>query len=155
MEIIFVRRCKKSKQNSAKIIHRNSALISIFPILYAIIVIEHVFPCFNIRWVPRAMLKTSGCALGFQHLPRNPADVNARKNMFDPYIKAKSSRSLSHWLPYWIQSELVNFMICHLHVICISNMYMSYRHKSRLDDTKFPVDFGNFKNIELWKFEQF
>ena len=32
------------------------------------------------------MLKTSGCALGFQNLPRNPANVNARKNMFDPYI---------------------------------------------------------------------
>ena len=26
--------------------------------------------------VPRAMLKTSGCALGFQHLPRNPANVD-------------------------------------------------------------------------------
>ena len=28
-------------------------------------------------------------ALGFQHLPWNPANVNARKNMFDPYIRAK------------------------------------------------------------------
>ena len=85
MEIIFVRRCKKSKQNSAKIIHRNTALKLFFLYFYAIIAIEHVFPCIIIRWVPRAMLKTSGCALGFQHLPRNPANVNARKNMFDPY----------------------------------------------------------------------
>ena len=27
----------------------------------------------------------SGCALGFQHLPRTLASVNAWKNMFDPY----------------------------------------------------------------------
>ena len=32
-------------------------------------------------------LTFAGFALGFQHLPRNPANVNARKNMFDPYIK--------------------------------------------------------------------
>ena len=78
---------KKSKENSAKIIHRNSALKSIFRYFYAIIAIEHVFPFYNIRWVPRAMLKTEGCALGFQHLPRNPANVNEQKNMFDPYIE--------------------------------------------------------------------
>ena len=29
------------------------------------------------------------CALGFQHLPRNPANVNARKNMFDRYYCIK------------------------------------------------------------------
>ena len=55
--------------------------------------IEHVFPCINIRWVPRAMLKTSGCALGFQHLPWNPANVNAQKNKFDPY------NEMSDWVP--------------------------------------------------------
>ena len=50
---------KKSKQNSAKIIHRNTALKSTFRYFYAIIAIETVFPCIYIRWVPRAMLKTS------------------------------------------------------------------------------------------------
>ena len=62
MEIIFVRRCKKSEQNSAKIIHRNTALDSTFSILL----------CNN---------SDRTC---FQHLPWNPANVNARKNMFDP-----------------------------------------------------------------------
>ena len=38
----------------------------------------------NIRKVPRELLKTSGFALGFQHLPRDPANVNEWKIMFDP-----------------------------------------------------------------------
>ena len=40
----------------------------------------------NIRNVPRQMLKTSSFALGFYHLPRDLANVNERKIMFDPYI---------------------------------------------------------------------
>ena len=40
----------------------------------------------NIRKVPREMLKTSGFALGFQHLPRDLANVNEWKIMFDPCI---------------------------------------------------------------------
>ena len=31
------------------------------------------------------MLKTSAYGLGFQHLPRDLANVNAWKTMFDPY----------------------------------------------------------------------
>ena len=39
----------------------------------------------NICKVPREMLKTSGFALRFQHLPRDLANVNEWKIMFDPY----------------------------------------------------------------------
>ena len=39
----------------------------------------------NIRKVPREMLKTSGFALGFQHVPWDIANVNEWKIMFDPY----------------------------------------------------------------------
>ena len=39
----------------------------------------------NIRKVPREVLKTSGFALGFQHLPRDLANINEWKIMFDPY----------------------------------------------------------------------
>ena len=39
----------------------------------------------NIRKVPREMLKTSGFALGFQHLPRDLANVNKWKSMFNSY----------------------------------------------------------------------
>ena len=40
----------------------------------------------NIRKIPREVLKTSGFALGFQHLPRDLADVNEWKIIFDPYV---------------------------------------------------------------------
>ena len=36
--------------------------------------------------VPHEVMKTSGFALGFQHLPRDLANVNEWKIMFDPYI---------------------------------------------------------------------
>ena len=44
-----------------------------------------VFQCINIRQVPREVLKTAASGLGFQHLPRGLANVNAWKTMFDPY----------------------------------------------------------------------
>ena len=47
-----------------------------------------VFECINVCQVPREMLKTSAFGLGFQHLPRYLANVNAWKTMFDPYIKS-------------------------------------------------------------------
>ena len=49
----------------------------------------------NIRKVPREMLKTSGIALGFQHLPRDVANVNEWKTMFDPYIAVISIQIFS------------------------------------------------------------
>ena len=45
----------------------------------------------NTRKVPRGVenlgevLKTSGFALGFQHLPRDLVNINGWKIMFDPY----------------------------------------------------------------------
>ena len=53
---------------------------------YAIIAMKDVFQCFNIRQVPREGLKTAASGLGFQHLPRDLANVNAWKTMFDPYF---------------------------------------------------------------------
>ena len=57
-----------------------------FSVLYAIIAIKHGFQCINIRQVPREVLKTAVSGLGFQHLPRDLANVNAWKTMFEPYI---------------------------------------------------------------------
>ena len=45
-----------------------------------------VFQCINIRQVPWEVLKTAAFGLRFQHLPRDLANVNAWKTMFDPYI---------------------------------------------------------------------
>ena len=45
-----------------------------------------VFQCIIIRQISREVLKTEASGLGFQHLPRDLANVNAWKTMFDPYI---------------------------------------------------------------------
>ena len=42
--------------------------------------IKHGFSCINIRQVPWEVLKTEAKGLGFQHLPRDLANVNALKN---------------------------------------------------------------------------
>ena len=44
--------------------------------LKQIIGIKHDFSFINIRKVPREVLKTEGEVLGFQHLPRDLANVN-------------------------------------------------------------------------------
>ena len=44
-----------------------------------------VFQCINIRQVSWKVLKTAASGLGFQHLPRDLASVNAWKTMFDRY----------------------------------------------------------------------
>ena len=57
---------------------------------------------FNIRKVPREMLKTSGFALSFQHFPRDLVNVNEWKIMFDPYIQKLNCR-LKYYLRYcWL-----------------------------------------------------
>ena len=53
-----------------------------------------VFQCINIRQVPREVLKTAAAGLGFQHLPRDLANVNAWKIMFDPYNEVTNVVSL-------------------------------------------------------------
>ena len=45
-----------------------------------------VFQSINLRQVSWGVLKTAASGLGFQHLPRDLANVNAWKTMFDPYI---------------------------------------------------------------------
>ena len=44
-----------------------------------------VFQCINIRQVPWEVLKTATSGLGFQHLPRDLANVDVWKTMFYPY----------------------------------------------------------------------
>ena len=69
--------CATSVKRRNKImqeITRNVANIFSF---YAIIAIEHGFQCINIRQVPWEVFKTAAFGLGFQHLPRDLANVNA------------------------------------------------------------------------------
>ena len=54
--------------------------------------IKHGVSCINIRQVPWEVLKTEAEGRGFLHLPRDLANVNALKTMFDRYccIKLKT-----------------------------------------------------------------
>ena len=42
--------------------------------------IKHGFPCINVCQVPRDMLKIEAVGQGFQHLPRDLANVNVLEN---------------------------------------------------------------------------
>ena len=52
--------------------------------------IKHGFSCINIRQVPWEVLKTEAEGRGFQHHPRDLANVNALKIMFDRYYCIKT-----------------------------------------------------------------
>ena len=52
--------------------------------------IKHGFSCINIRQVPREVLKTEAGGRGFQHLPRDLANVNALKNHVRSLLLHKS-----------------------------------------------------------------
>ena len=55
-----------------------------------------VFQCINIRQVPWEVVKTAAFGLGFQHLRRDLANVNAWKTMFDHYNEVIQERGLGH-----------------------------------------------------------
>ena len=57
------------------------------------------FQCINILQVPWEVLKTAAFGLGFQHLPRDLANVNAWKTLFDPYINLSSNTFYLSFLP--------------------------------------------------------
>ena len=64
-----------------------------------------VFQCINIRQVPCEVLKTVAFGLGFQHLPRDLANVNAWKTMCDPYIDtSKKLLNIWQWCRPWLEA---------------------------------------------------
>ena len=69
----------------------------VYMVLYlnTIIGIKHGFSCINIRQVPREVLKTEAEGRGFQHLPRDLANVNALKTMFDRYYCIKNLKTFA------------------------------------------------------------
>ena len=60
----------------------NHSATSMKTVLFFNIGIKHGFSCNNIRQVPWEVLKTEAEGRGFQHLPRDLANVNALKNHF-------------------------------------------------------------------------
>ena len=58
--------------------------------------IQYVFSCINIRQVPWEVLKTEAEGRGFQHLPRDLANVNALKNHVRSLLLHKNWKHLLH-----------------------------------------------------------
>ena len=54
-----------------------------------------LFHCINICQVPRRWFEHAACGLVFKQLPLDPANVNAWKNMGDPYIRKKTNLMLA------------------------------------------------------------
>ena len=59
--------------------------------------IKHGFSCINIRQVPWEVLKTEAEGRGFQHLPRDLANVNALKNHVRSLLLHKNWKHLLHF----------------------------------------------------------
>ena len=73
-----------------------------------------VFQCINICQVPRELLKTSAFGLSFQHLPRDLANVNEWKTMFDPYNGNALKLSIKHIEKHFPEMLLPRFLcLCH------------------------------------------
>ena len=69
-----------------------------------------VFQCINIRQVPWEVLKTAAFGLGFQHLPRDLANVNAWKTLFHLCINRSV---LQTRMPVSLQAILIQLCITH------------------------------------------
>ena len=59
--------------------------------------IKHGFSCINIHQVPWKVLKTEAGGRGFQHLPRDLANVNALKNHVRSLLLHKKWKHLLHF----------------------------------------------------------
>ena len=80
------------------------------------------------------MLKTSAYGLGFQHLPRDLANVNAWKTMFDPYIERPQLSYLrtcyidKHYMLFsfimFCQSDMLSSSVV---ILCVHFHYVSMR----------------------------
>ena len=73
-----------------------------------------VFSYINICQVPWEVLKTEAEGRGFQHLPRDLANVNALKTMFDRYYCIKNENIC------YISRYFLHYFVSHLHR-CLAN----------------------------------
>ena len=75
-----------------------------------------IFQCINIPQVPWEVLKSEAEGRGFQHLPRDLANVNALKNMFDRYYCIKTE-NICYISRYFLHCFVSPFHRCLAYVI--------------------------------------
>ena len=105
--------------------------------------IKHGFSCINIRQVPREVFKTEAGGRGFQHLPRDLANVNALKTMFDRYycIKTENICYISRYFLHYFVSPFhrclanansTDYMLVlspgSTHLVTAANLWPRYEH---------------------------
>ena len=79
---------------------------------------KHGFSCINTRQVPREVLKTEAGGRGFQHIPRDMANVNALKNHVRSLLLLKTenicyiSRYFVHYFVSPFHRCLTNALSC-------------------------------------------
>ena len=78
--------------------------------------IKHGFSCINIRQVPWEVLKTEAEGRRFQHLPRDLANVNALKTLFERYYCIKTE-NICNILRYFLHYFVSPFRGCHANAI--------------------------------------
>ena len=101
-----------------------------------IIGIKHGFSCINIRQVPWEVLKTEAEGRGFQHLPRDLENINA-KRMFDRYycIKPENicyiSRFFLHCFAFSQMSRERTMLVLgqgSIHLVTAAILWPRYEH---------------------------
>ena len=79
--------------------------------------IKHGFSCFNIRQVPWEVLKSEAEGRGFQHLPRDVANVNALKNHVRLQLLQKQKKNICYISRYFLHYFVSPFHRCLANII--------------------------------------
>ena len=113
------------------------------PTLAYTIGIKYGFSCINIRQVPWEVLKTAARGCGFQHLPRDLANVNALKNHVRSLLLHKKTENISYISHYSLHYFVLPFHRCLVnaistnyahsrasstHLISAANLWPRYNH---------------------------
>ena len=85
---------------------------------------KHGFSCINIRQVPREVLKTEAGGRGFQHLPKDLANVRALKNNVRSLLLHKTENIC------YISRYFVHYFVSPFHR-CLANAISTDYARSR------------------------
>ena len=108
--------------------------------------IKHGFSCINIRHVPREVLKTEAGGRGFQHLPRDLANVNALKNHVRSLLLHKKWKHLLHF-------ALFLALFCFAFPRCLANAISMDYARSRVGQYTSRDDSNSVAPVQAyWKF---
>ena len=99
--------------------------------------IENGFPCINIRQVPRELLKTEAGGRGFQHLPRDLANINAMKNHVRSLLLHKKWKHLLHIALFLLHYFVSPFHRCRANAISTDYARSRAGQYTSRDDSNF------------------